>query len=140
MALVELLQRSNQDDGSPVPLSDIAGASNISLSYLEQLFAGLRRNGLVRSYRGPGGGYVLAKPANDILISDILSSAEDSVPAKRTTQSKQQDIMSNPQTKALWSHIGHILHACLQQVSLADVANDQLDGHPFTNKLFESAS
>ncbi|MCD8520575.1 MAG: Rrf2 family transcriptional regulator [Alphaproteobacteria bacterium] len=69
MAMIEIGRSTGK---RPVPLSDIAGTTNISLSYLEQLIAGLRRHGLVKSYRGPGGGYTLGKAANDIPVSDIL--------------------------------------------------------------------
>jgi Rrf2 family iron-sulfur cluster assembly transcriptional regulator len=58
MAMVDLASRS---EGKPVALADIAGRQEISLSYLEQLFAKLRRGGLVKSVRGPGGGYLLAQ-------------------------------------------------------------------------------
>jgi Rrf2 family iron-sulfur cluster assembly transcriptional regulator len=62
MALVDL---ASQTDGRPVALADIAERQEISLSYLEQLFAKLRRGGLVRSVRGPGGGYLLARSADE---------------------------------------------------------------------------
>jgi Rrf2 family iron-sulfur cluster assembly transcriptional regulator len=132
MAMVELAQRHN---GQPVPLVEIADTSDISLSYLEQLFAALRRNGLVKSYRGPGGGYILAKPATDIRVSDILDAAEDSVPAKRVTKTSYDS--GNQPTRILWGHIGEILYVCMKHVSLEDVIQERLDSHPELNKLFE---
>jgi Rrf2 family iron-sulfur cluster assembly transcriptional regulator len=69
MALVDL---ASQTDGHPVALADIAERQEISLSYLEQLFAKLRRGGLVRSVRGPGGGYLLARSAEETRISDAI--------------------------------------------------------------------
>ncbi len=135
MAMVELAQHGKE---VPIPLSRIAASGKISLSYLEQLFSGLRRAGLVRSYRGPGGGYVLARPAKDILVSDILESAEDCVPAQRNTGGDNYESYGNPQTQALWTHIGEILHVCLRQVTLEDVTNDNLNEHALTNKLFET--
>ncbi|MBT5458120.1 MAG: Rrf2 family transcriptional regulator, partial [Rhodospirillaceae bacterium] len=66
MAMVELAQRSG---GQPVALADIAESQGISLSYLEQLFAKLRRGGVVKSMRGPGGGYTLSKAAERIRIA-----------------------------------------------------------------------
>ncbi|MBU0799579.1 MAG: Rrf2 family transcriptional regulator [Alphaproteobacteria bacterium] len=118
MAMVELAKHG-QDN--PVPLSEIASAATISISYLEQLFAGLRRNGLVRSYRGPGGGYILARPAQDITVSDILISAEDSLPAKRAANSNETEEGGNVQTIALMSHISDVLHDFTQGISLDDV-------------------
>ncbi len=135
MAMVELAQK---EGGTPVPLVEIAESGQISLSYLEQLFAGLRRNGLVKSYRGPGGGYILAKPASTIKIADILDSAEDCVPAKRNTKAKNSNHTGNKQTHALWGSIGEILYISMKQISLDDVNNDRLDNHPMVNKLFET--
>jgi len=135
MAMVEL---SIQGKNTPVPLSRISASGNISLSYLEQLFAALRRHGLVKSYRGPGGGYVLARPAVEIMVSDILVAAEDCLPAKRTSNDDVPEEFGNNQTRSLWSHISEILHAALQTVTLEDVANDNLDNHQASNKLFES--
>ena len=134
MAMVELAQK---DDGKPVPLSEIAEAGNISLSYLEQLFAGLKKNGLVKSYRGPGGGYILAKPSKDILVSEILTSAEDCVPAKRATNADKPDAYGNPQTHALWSYISDILYATMRHVTLDDVTHDNINEHPQMNKFLE---
>ncbi len=118
MAMVELAKHG-QDN--PVPLSEIADAATISISYLEQLFAGLRRNGLVRSYRGPGGGYVLARPPGEISVSDILISAEDSLPAKRAANSNDSEEGGNVQTVALMSHISEVLHDFTREISLDDV-------------------
>ena len=63
----------------PVPLSGIAGRQHISLAYLEQLFVRLRRSGLVESVRGPGGGYVLARPSEEIRLSNIILSVEEPI-------------------------------------------------------------
>ena len=75
MAMVDLAKYSR---GQPVALADIAIRQEISLSYLEQLFAKLRRAGVVRSVRGPGGGYVLAFPPRDTRISDIIIAVDRS--------------------------------------------------------------
>jgi Rrf2 family iron-sulfur cluster assembly transcriptional regulator len=135
MAMVELAQRG---ETQPVPLADIANSGSISLSYLEQLFAGLRRNGLVKSYRGPGGGYILARPAGEILVSDILYSAEDCVPAKRTANDDAPAAYGNQPTHDLWVQIGEILFAAMQHISLEDVSQQKLGEHPVMNKLFET--
>src|SRR6201993_2868695 len=80
MALVDL---ASQSDGRPVALADIAERQEISLSYLEQLFAKLRRGGLVRSVRGPGGGYLLARAADDTRISDAILAVDEPIRATR---------------------------------------------------------
>lgn len=121
MAMVEI-GRAGQH--RPVPLSEISETANISLSYLEQLIAGLRRHGLVRSYRGPGGGYSLGKPANDIIVADILRAAEDSTPAKRNGDDAKKN--NCPQTAVLWDYIGQVLHANLSRVSLSAVIDGNL--------------
>lgn len=131
-AVIAMVELAGKGGDKPVPLSQIAQSGNISLSYLEQLFAGLRRHGLVRSFRGPGGGYILAKPAKDIRVSEILISAEDCAPARRNAPEEP----GNPQTEALWLQIGEFLHACLKEVSLEDVTNDNLSRNPVTQKLF----
>ena len=71
---------AQQERDAPVPLSQIAKAGNISLSYLEQLFAGLRRHGLVKSFRGPGGGYRLTRPAAEIEPQLLMFSSSRILP------------------------------------------------------------
>ena len=132
-AVIAMIELAKQADNRPVPLCDIAESGNISLSYMEQLFAGLRKNGLVRSYRGPGGGYILAKDSADIKIAEILRSAEDSVPAKKASNNNQQ---KSAQASALWAQIGDILEACMNQVSLDDVVKNDLSAHPAISKVF----
>jgi Rrf2 family iron-sulfur cluster assembly transcriptional regulator len=134
VAILELARRGEKD---PVPLVEIAKSGNISLSYLEQLFAGLRKNGIVKSYRGPGGGYVLAKPAKNITIADILDSAEDCVPAKRSQKEHDLSVTGNKQVKVLFGQIGQVLYASMKHISLEDVMSDRLDDHPAFNKVFE---
>src|SRR3546814_19792042 len=78
--MVDLARHS---DCTPGDLSDIAERQDISLSYLEQLFAKLRRGGLVRSVRGPGGGYLLAHPAEETRIADIIYAVDEPIRATR---------------------------------------------------------
>ena len=80
MAMVDLARHSQ---GKPVALNDIATRQEISLSYLEQLFAKLRRGGLVISARGPGGGYRLARGANETRIADIILAVDEPIKATR---------------------------------------------------------
>lgn len=122
-ALTVMVELAKQEENQPTPLSDIAGKSEISLSYLEQLVSGLRRHGLVKSYRGPGGGYVLKKPAHDIVISDILIAAEDVTPAQKNKKDKKSGCQTS---LGLWNHIEEFLYAKLKNLSLADVVHGQL--------------
>jgi len=82
MAMVDLACNSN---GSPVALADIADRQEISLSYLEQLFGKLRKGGLVKSVRGPGGGYLLARPAPQTRVSDIILAVDEPIQTTRCT-------------------------------------------------------
>ena len=82
MAMVDLAQHGN---GAAVSLSDIAERQEISLSYLGQLFAKLRRSGLVKSVRGPGGGYLLAHHRDETRISDIILAVDEPIRAVRCT-------------------------------------------------------
>src|SRR3712207_3715344 len=88
MAMVELASRAGARDkrggaGRPVSLAEIAEAQLLSLAYLEQLFARLRRCGLVASVRGPGGGYRLGRPAGQIALAEIIEAGEENI---RTTR------------------------------------------------------
>ena len=72
----------------PVSLADIAERQEISLSYLEQLFAKLRRNGLATSVRGPGGGYRLSRQAGEMRVSDIIMAVDEPIEATRCTENR----------------------------------------------------
>ena len=78
-AMVDLAIRSS--DGFPVPLADIAVRQEISLSYLEQLFGKLRKGGLVKSIRGPGGGYAVAHDPADTRVADIIFAVDEPISA-----------------------------------------------------------
>jgi len=131
-AVIAMIELAKHENGKPVPLSEIAHSGDISLSYMEQLFSGLRKNKLVRSYRGPGGGYILAKTTQDIKISDILRSAEDSVPGKKASNANNRQ---NKYATALWASMGDILEACMDRVTLEDVVNQNLSEHPAINSI-----
>ena len=79
MAMADLAQ--HEAANKPVSLADIAQRQEISLSYLEQLFAKLRRSGLVKSVRGPGGGYRLSRPATEIRVADIIVAVDEPISA-----------------------------------------------------------
>jgi Rrf2 family iron-sulfur cluster assembly transcriptional regulator len=128
MALVDLASHSN---GRPVALADISQRQEISLSYLEQLFAKLRRNGLVKSVRGPGGGYLLARSAEDTPISDAIMAVDEPIRATRckpNTGSGCQSDKSRCLTHDLWEELTHQIHLFLSSVSLADVVNRRVLG------------
>ncbi|MCB1757048.1 MAG: Fe-S cluster assembly transcriptional regulator IscR [Gammaproteobacteria bacterium] len=80
-AVTAMLDLALRTDNGPVSLAEISQRQLISLSYLEQLFAKLRKNGLVKSTRGPGGGYSIARELTDISVSDIIGAVNESVDA-----------------------------------------------------------
>lgn len=123
MAMADLAKHS---EGRPVSLADIASRQEISLSYLEQLFARLRRCGLVRSVRGPGGGYLLARNLEETRVSDIILAVDEPMSATRCRSNSPNGCLSDGSrclTHDLWDELGHQIHLYLSGVSLADVMN-----------------
>ena len=134
MALVDLAGHSN---GRPVALADISGRQEISLSYLEQLFAKLRRAGLVKSVRGPGGGYLLARSAEDTRISDAIMAVDEPIRATRCKPNSGTGCHSDKSrclTHDLWEELSHQIHLFLSSVSLADVCEKRVLGRSGTVK------
>jgi len=128
MAMVDLASNSK---GQPVALADIAERQEISLSYLEQLFAKLRKGGLVKSVRGPGGGYLLAHPVQESRISDIILSVDEPIRATRCAPGSPAGCRSNRSrclTHDLWEELGNQIHLYLSSVTLADICNRRILG------------
>ncbi|MEQ8966391.1 MAG: Rrf2 family transcriptional regulator [Azospirillaceae bacterium] len=128
MAMVDLARHGN---GRPLSLADIAERQEISLSYLEQLFAKLRRAGLVASVRGPGGGYLLARDATETRISDIILAVDEPIRATRCHPSTAVGCHSDKSrclTHDLWDELGNQIHLYLSSVSLDDVVNRRILG------------
>jgi Rrf2 family iron-sulfur cluster assembly transcriptional regulator len=126
MAMVDLARRDTEAVRA-VALADIAARQEISLSYLEQLFARLRRRGLVKSARGPGGGYRLAKGAHETSIADIVHAVDEPLRATRCNVGKGCMIKGERcLTHDLWADLGERIEDYLASVSLADVATGRL--------------
>jgi len=127
MAMADLARRETEPCRA-VALADIADRQQISLSYLEQLFARLRRRGLVTSARGPGGGYRLARPAEDTNIAEIVHAVDEPIRATRC-KGRGHGCMSQGErclTHDLWDDLGHRIEDYLASVSLADVIGGRL--------------
>lgn len=113
----------------PVSLADIADRQEISLSYLEQLFAKMRRSGVVNSVRGPGGGYLLARPPEALRIIDVILAVDEPIKAtgckegsgRACTGAKGHCI-----THELWDELGRHIHMYLSSVTVADVVNKRV--------------
>ncbi|WP_293907335.1 Rrf2 family transcriptional regulator [Phenylobacterium sp.] len=126
MAMADLARRET-DAARAVALVDIAARQEISLSYLEQLFASLRRGGLVKSARGPGGGYRLARSADDTSIAEIVHAVDEPLRATRCDVGKGCMIKGERcLTHDLWAGLGDRIEDYLGSVSLADVIGGRL--------------
>ncbi len=128
MAMVDLARHSA---GKPVALGEIATRQEISLSYLEQLFGRLRRGGLVKSVRGPGGGYLLSRAMDDTRISDIILAVDEPIQATRCKAGSSigcQSDRSRCLTHDLWAELGNQIHLFLSGVSLLDVIEKRVLG------------
>jgi Rrf2 family iron-sulfur cluster assembly transcriptional regulator len=131
MAMTDLA-RHQLGRGRAVSLADIAARQEISLSYLEQLFARLRRNGLVESVRGPGGGYRLAHPAAETWIIDIVRAVDEPLQAVRCGGLGRGCMAGGERclTHDLWEALGRTIHDFLAGVSLADVLDRRVRASP----------
>ena len=128
MAMVDLAGHGN---GAPVSLAEIAERQEISLSYLEQLFAKLRNAGLVKSVRGPGGGYLLGREGGDTRIADIILAVDEPIRATRCSPGAPVGCRGNKtrcMTHDLWEELGNQIHLFLSSVSLADVCECRVLG------------
>lgn len=125
MAMADLAVNGGaQEDAGPVSLADIARRQMISLEYLEQLFAKLRRAGLIDSVRGPGGGYRLARPVNDIWIADIVLAVDEPLTVTRCQDGDAVDGCVGGDkclTHELWAALGRQIVGFLSAITLGDV-------------------
>jgi Rrf2 family iron-sulfur cluster assembly transcriptional regulator len=129
MAMADLA--SHEAGSRPVSLADIAERQEISLSYLEQLFAKLRRGGLVTSVRGPGGGYRLSRPCDEVRIADIIMAVDEPITATRCKPNCAKGCATQGArciTHDLWEELGRQIHVFLSSVSLGDVVEKKVLG------------
>lgn len=118
-SVTAMLDLAIHDKAGPVTLADISQCQGISLSYLEQLFASLRKSGLVKGVRGPGGGYRLARPASKISIAEIICSVDENVDVTRCKGSGDCQDGEKCLTHELWTSLSDRLHEFLSGVTLA---------------------
>ncbi len=117
-AVTAMLDLAIHATDAPVPLAEISQRQGISLSYLEQLFSRLRRQGLVDSARGPGGGYRLARPASEIAVVHVINAIDENVNVTRCGgQGDCQD--GDPcLTHDLWCDLSNQIHEFLASINL----------------------
>ena len=128
MAMADIARHGR--DGA-VCLAEISERQEISLAYLEQLFARLRRAGLVKSVRGPGGGYRLAEPADAISVGAVVQAVDEPLHATRCDAHSDAGCMARGErcaTHHLWAALGDEIEHFLDGVSLADVVARRIPG------------
>jgi Rrf2 family iron-sulfur cluster assembly transcriptional regulator len=123
-AMIDLALRQNN---GPVTLAAISQRQQISLSYLEQLFGKLRRQNLVESTRGPGGGYTLGRKAEDISVADIILSVDEPIDATHCA-GKENCLGESGRcmTHELWTSLNQRMIDFLSSVKLQKLVDDQL--------------
>jgi Rrf2 family iron-sulfur cluster assembly transcriptional regulator len=118
-SVTAMLDLAIHDKAGPVTLADISQCQGISLSYLEQLFAKLRKSGLVKGVRGPGGGYRLSRPATEISIGDIIRAVDESVDVTRCEGRGDCQNGEACLTHELWSELSNRLYRFLDGITLS---------------------
>jgi Rrf2 family iron-sulfur cluster assembly transcriptional regulator len=119
-AMMDLALHQGQ---GPTALADIAQRQGISLSYLEQLFAKLRRRGLVSSVRGPGGGYNLARQASEIPVAEVIAAVDESVDTTRCGGAGNCQDGGPCLTHELWNDLSNRIHAYLNDITLQNLVD-----------------
>jgi Rrf2 family iron-sulfur cluster assembly transcriptional regulator len=124
-AVTAMLDLAYHSETNPVTLTDIAKRQNISLSYLEQLFARLRRAGMVEGVRGPGGGYQLSRCANEINIAEIIAAVDEPIDSTRCGGKANCQNNQPCLTHDLWMGLSEQIREYLASISLGEVLNRQ---------------
>jgi Rrf2 family iron-sulfur cluster assembly transcriptional regulator len=129
-AVTAMMDIALHDKQGPVTLAEISQCQGISLSYLEQLFSKLRKQGLVKGVRGPGGGYRLAKPSNQISVADIIQSVDEKLDMTKCGGKGNCSNGEKCLTHQLWFDLSCKLYNFLSGIKL-----DQYVNRPEINEL-----
>jgi Rrf2 family transcriptional regulator, iron-sulfur cluster assembly transcription factor len=122
-AVTAMLDLALHAERGPVSLADISERQGISLSYLEQLFARLRRFNLVKSVRGPGGGYQLMQETKLVSVAQVVDAVDESLDATRCEGKGDCHHGEVCLTHHLWEDLSKQIHVFLSGISLADLVN-----------------
>jgi Rrf2 family iron-sulfur cluster assembly transcriptional regulator len=127
-AVMSMVDIASDLSSAPVNLQQISARQNISLSYLEQIFAKLRQNQLVTSVRGPGGGYALSRERSQIMIAEIVAAVDEPIKMTRCKNSNHGCMTDKTVclTHDLWAGLGSQILGYLSSVSLDDVCQKRL--------------
>ena len=134
-AVTAMLDLAFHSQSKPVTLTDIATRQTISLSYLEQLFARLRKAGMVKGVRGPGGGYTLSRPARQINIADIIEAVDETVDSTKCGGKSNCHNDEPCLTHDLWMGLSDQIRSYLKQITLG-----QLLDREFVNEVAQRQS
>lgn len=124
-AVTAMLDLAINADNGPVSLADISERQGISISYLEQLFAKLRKDNLVTSVRGPGGGYRLSRVASQVFVASIIDAVDEQVDATRCAGEGTCQDGGMCLTHYLWQDLSSQIHTFLSGISLGDLVARQ---------------
>jgi len=125
-AVTAMIDLGLREHRGPVTLASISQRQRISLSYLEQLFAKLRRHQLVESTRGPGGGYRLAKPMESVSVADIIFAVDDPLESTQGAGAEIRDTDQLCRTPELWANLNRQMIDFLDSVSLRNLVEQQM--------------
>lgn len=120
-AVTAMLDLALRENGGPISLADISERQGISLSYLEQLFTRLRRGGLVKSTRGPGGGYTLSRSANEIAIAEVITAVDEKVDSTRCGGLGNCQDDERCLTHDLWADLSEQIYHFLNNITLGQL-------------------
>jgi Rrf2 family iron-sulfur cluster assembly transcriptional regulator len=120
-AVTAMLDLAFHHGDGPITLADIAQRQDISLSYLEQLFSRLRKRTLVNSVRGPGGGYVLGRNADEIFIAEVITAVDEKVDTTRCGGDNNCQKNERCLTHDLWHDLSDQIYDYLNTISLQDL-------------------
>lgn len=123
-AVTAMLDLALHAQDRPITLADISQRQGISLSYLEQLFAKLRKQGLVTSARGPGGGYRLSRSANDINVAQVITAVDEKVNVTRCEGRGDCQDGQACLTHDLWCALSDQIHDFLDGISLGQLVEE----------------
>ncbi len=137
MAMVDLAIHSK---GRPVNLNDIADRQEITVAYLEQIFARLKAAGLVQSVRGPGGGYLLSATPNTIDVASIVMAQDEKIKMTRCNNHKEGCMSDKARclTHDLWDGLGNSIKSYLSTITLEDITHRRVNTDPIIENHVET--
>ena len=123
-AVTAILDLAFHSQAGPVSLSQVSRRQDLSLSYLEQLFTRLRKEKLVRSTRGPGGGYSLERPPEDITIAEIIAAVDEDMDTTRCSGEINCQDGKQCLSHELWDELSQQIYLFLKEISLRDLMEE----------------